>query len=342
MTAVVQAREFFAADPSPRASWRMAVLMGRNSRTYKFALGHALLQLAGQGRAEVSLADLAVPYALSLAERATDAPQAPEGSAGGATDFLTVLGRAGAESLRLGHPTEELLAAAVRSMPVMVMQKFHNLSGDALGHRFYELGPGTGGRRTVRFTDALRSIAGSEQAPGLGTELGARWRIVENSFDTGIGRSLITDGLSIDGTTLYLTDRRRRRPIAHLTPAVIGFQHHRCLICDDVIVPGAPVQVDHVFPRALMTRYGTVRPWPGPDLDLLWNLAPAHEACNGAKSDRMPKDVELMRLARRNTAIMSSPHPLRRTLQLQIRTPPGTSHAGDWPMFLRAVRTLVT
>ncbi|MCZ0974410.1 hypothetical protein O1L55_30410 [Streptomyces albulus] len=73
MTAVVQAREFFAADPSPRASWRMAVLMGRNSRTYKFALGHALLQLAGQGRAEVSLADLAVPYALSLAERATDA-----------------------------------------------------------------------------------------------------------------------------------------------------------------------------------------------------------------------------------------------------------------------------
>ncbi|MEU7639243.1 HNH endonuclease [Streptomyces sp. NPDC039016] len=341
MTAADAAQEFFATDPSPRASWRMAVLMGRNSRTYKFALGHALLQLAGQGHAEVSLADLAAPYALSLAERAADAPQAPGGSAGGTTDFLTVVGREGPQSLRLGHPTEELLAAAVRSMPVMVMQKFHNLSGAALGHRFYELGPGTGGRRTVRFTDALRRIAASEQAPGLHTELGARWRIVENSFDTGIGRSLIDDGLRVDGPTMGLTDRKRRRPIAHLTPAVIGFQHHRCLICDDVIVPGAPVQVDHVFPRALMTRYSAVRAWPGPDLDLLWNLAPAHKACNGGKSDRPPEDVELLRLARRNIAIMSSPHPLRRTLELQLRIPHGNRRAANWPEFLREVRALV-
>jgi hypothetical protein len=44
------------------------------------------------------------------------------------------------------------------------------------------------------------------------------------------------------------------------------------------------------------------------------NLAPAHAACNSEKSNRPPKPVETVRLARRNAAIMSSAHPLRRTL----------------------------
>lgn len=38
--------DFYRSDPSPRASWRLAVLMGGNSRTYKFALAASLLELA--------------------------------------------------------------------------------------------------------------------------------------------------------------------------------------------------------------------------------------------------------------------------------------------------------
>ncbi|MGW5883287.1 hypothetical protein [Streptomyces koyangensis] len=120
-------REFYEAEPSPRTSWRLAVLMGANSRTYKFALASALLEFAAQSRAEVTLDELAVPYAMSLVARQQGAPQAPSGSLMGDKDFLTVARQEAAESTRAGLPTERLLDAARRSMPTMVMQRFHNL-----------------------------------------------------------------------------------------------------------------------------------------------------------------------------------------------------------------------
>lgn len=132
--------DFFHLEPTARSSWRLAVLMGANTRTYKFALGAALLDTAAEGRSEILLRDLAVPYAMSLVRHLDKAPQAPSAVVPGASDFLAVAKREAAESLRLGHPTEELLAASVRSMPAMVMQKFHNLRGEAeLPHRFYEV-----------------------------------------------------------------------------------------------------------------------------------------------------------------------------------------------------------
>ncbi|MBT2421530.1 hypothetical protein J7F01_23550 [Streptomyces sp. ISL-22] len=120
---------FYAQDASARTSWRLAVLMGANSRTCKFALGSALLDTAGRGQSEISLAELATPYALELVRRLGDAPQAPEGVALRDSDFLTIAQEDRAETLAAGQPTERLLLAATRSMPAMVMQKFHNLRG---------------------------------------------------------------------------------------------------------------------------------------------------------------------------------------------------------------------
>ncbi|MFE7609042.1 HNH endonuclease [Streptomyces celluloflavus] len=343
--------EFYRVEPSARSSWRLAVLMGANSRTYKFALGRALLDLARQGHAEVPLRDLAVPYAMSLVEHAAQAPQASERTPVGTADFLAVVAAESAESRRLGTPTDRLLDAAVRSLPAMVLRKFHNLRGiPELPHRFYEVtgsggsagGSGGPGRRIVRLTDDLHRVARSEQAVGLRAELGARWSIVENSFATGIGRSLIADGFTVDRATSALTDTQRRRSVAGVTEAVIGFQHGRCLTCGDDITPECRTVVDHVFPYALMKRYGSVSGWPGPDLDQLWNLAPAHEACNSVKSDRLPTDDELRRLARRNTAIMESPVPLKRTLQLTLEPPGNGRRPGGWPEFLREVSGLVS
>jgi len=56
-----------------------------------------------------------------------------------------------------------------------------------------------------------------------------------------------------------------------------------------------------------MQRFGGVSGGDGPDLDVIWNLAPAHQACNSAKSDRLPTPEELHRLAQHNEAIMHSP-----------------------------------
>ena len=42
-------------------AWRLAVLMGANTRTYKFALATALLQHAREGRSDVTVPEPGVP-----------------------------------------------------------------------------------------------------------------------------------------------------------------------------------------------------------------------------------------------------------------------------------------
>ncbi|MER7174175.1 HNH endonuclease [Streptomyces mesophilus] len=329
---------FFAAEPSVRSSWRLAILMGANSRTYKFALADALLVHARHGHAEILLSELAVPYAMSLVEHAATAPQAPEGTLIGRTDFLTIAAAEREETQKLGRPTDLLLEAAVKSMPTMVMQKFHNLRGGTeVPHRFYEMA-GNPRQRIVCLTPELLQVAQSEQVAGLRAELGARWSIVESSFAAGIGRALIEGGVTVDWSTLQLTDKRRRRPVTGVADALIGFQHGRCLICDDVLDLADAVAIDHVFPYSLMQRYASVGGWDGPDLDVLWNLAPAHQACNGAKSDRLPRPDELERLARRNESIMGSPHPLRKTLELALSSVPGRRPGTRWTAYLLEVQ----
>ena len=87
-------------------------------------------------------------------------------------------------------PPEALVDAATRSIPGMVMDKFHNLPGeDKVVYRFYEV-QGRGPNRIVRLTPDLQAVAASGTGL-LDEELEPRWRIVEASFEAGIGRSLV-------------------------------------------------------------------------------------------------------------------------------------------------------
>lgn len=58
--------------------------------------------------------------------------------------------------------------------------------------------------------------------------------------------------------------------------------------------------------------------WRAPDLNGVWKLVVAHPACNLRKSSRLPDEHEVRQLIARNDAILTSPHPLRRTLQLML------------------------
>lgn len=309
--------------------------MGANTRTYKFALAAALLEHASAGKTEVSLPELATPYALSLVRHSRELPQTRAAQGLGEEDFLSVAEREAAETLRSGHPTEALVDAAVRSMPQMVMQKFHNLAGAEIPHRFYEI-TGNGSQRVVRLTPELQRLAASEDLSSLSSEVDARWRIVETSFSSGVGASLISDGLAVDLERSMLTDKLRRRSITGVTEAVIGFQYGRCLICDELVTPDAQVAVDHVFPFSFMKRDFPLG-WAGLDLDAVWNLAPAHAVCNTTKSNALPSRALVERLAHRNSAIMNSPHPLRRTLELTLKTWGFQGRAEEWPSFLAGV-----
>ncbi|GAA3572005.1 hypothetical protein GCM10022419_061100 [Nonomuraea rosea] len=330
--------EFFRTEPTARSSWRLAVLMGLNARTYKFALGEALLGAAAEGRTDILLSELAKPYAMSLVNHLAHAPQAPAGTVVRDSDPLAVARREAPESIRLGAPTDELLAVSMKSMPVMVMQKFHNLPGGGeVPHRFYEV-TGAGRQGVVRLSDHLREVALAEQAASLREELAARWSIVETSFAAEVGRSLIQEGVAVDLDTLRIVDKQRRRPVTGLTASVIGFQHGRCVICAEPLIPGTDeVAVDHVFPYSFKRLIDQAI-----DLDAIWNLAPAHAACNLRKSNQPPDHGQLARLAQRNEAIMQSPHPLKRTLQITLqRHGFKGAGAGEWPRFIRQVRDLI-
>ena len=222
-------------------------------------------------------------------------------------------------SIASGGPTERLVDAAAASMPAMVMRKFHNLRSTVeVAHEFYRV-HGRGADQTVEFTRALTELASADTAASLTFELDARWALVEASFDAQIGRSLVTTGVLLDPNGEFLLDRIRRAPVASSRSALVGFQHGRCFYCRAPLDTDTWVNahVDHVFPFSAMLTGS----WQGPDLNGVWNLAVACAPCNGRKGARFPRPVErLGRLCERNEAILASPHPLRRTIELLVRT----------------------
>lgn len=305
--------EFYRIEPTPRTSWRIAVLLGSNTRTYKFALGQALLTLARQGHDSVTLDELAVPYALALAEHSLSGAQSSQvGGPLGERDYLSVLAEESVETVEGGVPTDRLIEESVKSMPGMVMQKFHNRRGlpDGVPHRFYEIS-GRGSHRKVLLTDALREVVAPESSHVLEAELQSRWGIVEASFDSNISRGLLVAGAMPSDDLQMIVDPIRRAPVAQSRSSLVGFQHGRCFYCGEPILSlENEVHVDHVVPFSLMRRKRT----SGPDLNGVWNLVVTHAACNLAKSDRIPDATELERLFQRNEVIVMSPHPLSKAI----------------------------
>jgi 5-methylcytosine-specific restriction endonuclease McrA len=249
-----------------------------------------------------------------------------------------VLARERAECVATDRPTEKLVDAAVRSIPGMVMQKFHNLPGQGeVAHRFYELDKGSGAKRIVRLTPELRAVA-ADHSGVLGDELDARWKIVETSFDAGIGRNLL-GGLQFDATNGQLTVGAQRVPLTGLRSSIDGFQYGRCFYCREPLgnLHGPDVEVDHVFPFKWMTTGS----WREPDLNGVWNLVLAHKPCNRTKWVRPPTDDEIARLIARNDAIAESPKPLRRTLELSMKAS-GPGAAEKRRQFIVNVQKLTT
>jgi hypothetical protein len=163
-----------------------------------------MLKFGRHGQEAVLLAEFAACYSLGMVRHLAQGPQTPQAAKLGEKDFLTIARKERAATLDAGRPTERLLAAAVRSMPMMVMQKFHNLRSDStVPHTFYEPA-GTGRKRIVRLAPGLLQLAQSEQAAILTAELGA----LEHRgkfLSAGVGRSLIEEGVTIDWDTLKIT-----------------------------------------------------------------------------------------------------------------------------------------
>lgn len=200
----------------------------------------------------------------------------------------------------------------MKSMPAMVLQKFHNLHGGKnVGHEFYEV-VSRRGSVTIRITPELRYLAAQEAAQTLEAELESRWVIVEQAWDAGIGPGLVRTGPVLDSSGDMLLDPVKRVAVTRSRDSLVGFQEGRCFYCATAIPKDfSGTHVDHVFPFALMSR-GFVRHL---DLNAVWNLVVACQACNLSKSSALPNDSVISRLFNRNEAIVGSPYPLKRTIE---------------------------
>lgn len=302
--------------PEREGVWRSIILFGRNTASYKFALGSSLLELAVEGKTDVTLEELARPYAahivrhLGLADRQAISPS---------SQFLDAC-----RAFSRGDLGEQALTdATVRLGFNNVIDCFHNVNGDEAGLPFYHDERRTTGR--VRLTDHVHELA-STAGPDLAQEVEARWRLVETAWDLQLPAEVLEVGydgegrLHVDVARGGSRDSARRIDVTGCREALNGYQGGRCFYCGTAISvePGHPLlaDVDHFFPHRLQRRDPSF-PYR---LDGVWNLVLACTGCNrgqGGKSDRVPDRQLLERLHARNEYLIGSHHPLRETLRNQ-------------------------
>jgi HNH endonuclease len=315
--------DFLKVEPTIENRWRAIILFGRNTASFKFALGEALLS-AGTGPSDlIRLDDLALPYAKAICRHLEGAPKQITTSTG---KFLNAC-----SSWNSGTIDDEALRNATVSLGFNnVIDAFHNIGGD-LGVRFFidERRENKG----IRLTNEFRRLAADHRIDDLGQEVEARWRLVETAWELGVAVPLVSyDPDRVDfGADL----RGRRVTVTSARDALNGYQKGRCFYCfgSISIVPGSAdfADVDHFIPHALQA-------WLPININGVWNLVLACCDCNRGvmgKSDRVPSARLLARLHARNEFFIGSHHPLRETLIAQT----GPTER-DRASFLRRVHTV--
>lgn len=137
---------FVEAQPSRESLWRAINLFGRNVASYKFALGGALLELAGEGKTFVTLEELAGPFGLRIAAHLRQADT--QGTAAG-SKFLDAC-----RAYNRGELDEARLRAITARLGfVNVIDAFHVVNRDAVPLRFFA--DERAGRKGIALTDDL-------------------------------------------------------------------------------------------------------------------------------------------------------------------------------------------
>lgn len=296
---------FLDTLPSTENRWRALILLGRNTASYKFALGRALLELKAAPDELLRLDDLALPFALSLCEHIKAAPRQ------GATGINKAL-REGCERFNLGElELDTLREIAVRHGFGDVIDAFHVLGGRSIESRFFVDERKT--NKGIRLTEELRKLGELTTGEDLAAEIEARWRVVETGWELGVHRGLVEFEAETGGLLIRTADRRI--DLSSCRHTLNGYQKGRCFYCFgpiSIFCRDELADVDHFFPWALRREV--------PNVDGLWNLVLACAPCNrgvAGKFDLIPSLHLLERLHRRNEFFIDSQHRLANTLAAQ-------------------------
>ena len=122
---------FIGHDLTLNTCWRAIILQGKNTASYKFALAKSLLNI-NTGNSSISRSDLAIPFALNIANHLKDNPKQSVGAHEG--KLITAC-----KSFNNNKMMEdELFAVAAKEGFRYVLDAFHNVGKDGVPYRFFD------------------------------------------------------------------------------------------------------------------------------------------------------------------------------------------------------------
>ncbi len=298
--------DFYDIEPSLENYWRAIILFGRNVASYKFALAKALYELKDNSNDLISLESLAEPFSRHICEHLRHSPKQITSQSSKFLDACTQHNQ--------GDLTKDDLIETTRKLAFGdVIERFHTVNNEPVPKLFYiDERKTTGG---IRITDNFFRLSESSQFMDFICETEARWRLVEESWNTGLSRNLISIEYDKDLQMLFTNRNERRVNITSCRDSLNGYQKGRCFYCYQPItidVGEDITDVDHFFPWILHNEISNING--------IWNLVLACKECNRGRAGkfvRVPSSNLLARLHKRNEYLINSHLPLRETLMRQ-------------------------
>lgn len=294
-------------DPSLESQWRALILFGKNSATYKFAFGQALLNLIEKETTTVSLNQIAPLYVESILEHLKTNDKKGNSSSSvflnACRDFNTSI-----------ISYDQLINLTIKHGFNNVVDAFQNVNGGSVPNRFYEKDYSAVSKNIV-ITDHLLRLKESIQFKNLGNEVQARWNLVETAWNLDLNPNLLEVKIDHNLNTLFLeNDFMRRKNITSSRASLNGYQKGKCFYSfQDISIISTSnnlCAVDHFFPHMHKVSFNENEA----NVNGIWNLVLADKLVNLDKSAKVPDIKYLERLYKRNEFYIASRHPLGETI----------------------------
>lgn len=294
-------------DLSLESQWIAIILFGKNSATYKFAFGKALLQLVSKDTNSISLKELSPLYVNYILDHIKQNDK--QGNSNSST-FLNACREFNNDKITY----ENLLNITEKQGFVNVIDAFQNVNGDVIPNKFYEKDYLSNSKRIV-ITDDLLKLKESFQFKNFENEVEARWNLVETAWNININPNLLEVKIDDDLQNLFLeSNSMKRKDITSSRASLNGYQKGKCFYSfQDISINSGDdkiCSVDHFFPHVYKAKLNEI----GSNVNGIWNLVLADKYVNIDKSAKIPELKYLERLYKRNEFYISSKHPLGETI----------------------------
>ena len=294
-------------DISLESQWRAIILFGKNSATYKFAFGKALLELISKETNSITLKDLSPIFVNNILEHIKINDK--QGNSSSST-FLNACRKYNKGEMDYGT----LLNITEKYGFANVVDAFQIVNGDIIPNKFYEKDYNTNSKKII-ITDDLLKLKESFQFSNFNDEVDARWNLVETAWNLQINPNLLEVKIDENLQTLFIeNDFMRRIDVTSAKASLNGYQKGKCFYSfqDISIVSGDEnlCDVDHFFPHVHKINFSQ----SGANVNGVWNLVLSNKFINIDKSAKIPELKYLERLYKRNEFYIASKHPLGETI----------------------------